>query len=401
MIPRGRLDIAWSDLLYGAASCFAPARRDSRESAVEALWSKDGEALVCLSVRTGLDLLLTALQYPKGSEVLVSAITISDMVRIVEEHGLVPVPVDLDMQTLTVQRESLRRALGVRTRAILVAHLFGSRMRLDEVSAFARENGLLLLEDCAQSFTGLDYRGHPGSDVSMFSFGPIKTCTALGGALVGIKDRELLGRMRALQSRYPVQSRWYFLRRVLRFVLLKVAMYRVPFTLFCASCRLLGQKHDEVISRSVRGFPGPDLFSNLRRRASAPMLALLERRLRRFDGKQVAGRVAAARAVLSATPTPTRLGPDATDHTYWTFPVQSEAPDELVSHLWRHGFDATRGATSLTIVPAPKERADLGAREADQAMSRVVYLPVYPELTGKELQRLTRAAAEFESAGAQ
>ena len=312
MIPRGRLDVGWLDLMSAAIACLTPRRRGAIERRVEARWPGGSCALVCLSVRSGLDLLLTAMSYPKGSEILVSAITIRDMVRIVEHHGLVPVPVDLDMQTLAVRPESLRRALSPRTKAVLVAHLFGSRMNLDSVGEFTREHKLPLLEDCAQSFTGLDYRGHSASDVTMFSFGPIKTCTALGGAILDVKDHDLLARLRALQSRYPVQARRHFLTRVCRFSLVKLILSRVPFTIFCVGCRLLGKNHDELISHSVRGFSGPDFFSNIRRQPSYPLLALLNRRLRRFDGQRVARRVATAESVISSLPAVARPGRSAT-----------------------------------------------------------------------------------------
>ncbi|HET9316541.1 MAG TPA: DegT/DnrJ/EryC1/StrS family aminotransferase, partial [Vicinamibacteria bacterium] len=275
MIPRGRLDIGWTDLAAAAVACARPGDRDLMQRQVEALWSARPDALVCLSVRSGLDLLLQALAYPKGSEVLVSAVTIRDMVRIVEHHGLVPVPVDLDMRTLTVKRDSLERAVSPRTKAILAAHLFGARMPLHETAAFAREHGLLLIEDCAQSFTGREYRGHPESDVSLFSFGPIKTSTALGGALARVKDAELLGRMRELQRAHPVQGRARFLNRVARFALVHLALHRLPFTLVHAFCRLTGRDHDHVISHSVRGFSGPDFLANIRHRPGYPMLALL------------------------------------------------------------------------------------------------------------------------------
>jgi dTDP-4-amino-4,6-dideoxygalactose transaminase len=369
------------------------------ERRVEARWSSDADALVCLSVRSGLDLLLATLAYPKGSEILVSAITIRDMVRIVEQHGLLPVPVDLDMQTLNVRMESLKRARSPRTKAVLVAHLFGSRMDLEEVGVFAREHGLLLIEDCAQSFTGLQHRGHAASDVTMFSFGPIKTSTALGGAILGIRDRSLLARMRAIKSHHPRQTRWHFFRRVCRFALVKLLLCRVPFTLFCSVCRLLNKSHDEVISHSVRGFSGPDLFSNVRRQPGYPLLALLRRRLDRFHGQRIARRMAAARTVLRSAPTLPRPGGEAAHHSYWTFPVQSLTPDALVGHLWRRGFDATRGAWSLHAVSAPAQCALLKAPKAQEAMSQVVYLPVHPEVSDEELQRLTRAVLEFEEDG--
>ena len=106
MIPRKRLDIGWSDLLYGMRCCLGagdPARVRER---IERAWSSEGTegaGLACLSVRSGFDALLAVLAFPPGSEVLMSALTIRDMTRIVEEHGLIPVPVDLDPRTLAVR----------------------------------------------------------------------------------------------------------------------------------------------------------------------------------------------------------------------------------------------------------------------------------------------------------
>ena len=97
------------------------------------------DTLVCLSVRSGLDLFLTVMDYPEGTEILVTAVTIRNMVNIIEHHGLVAVPVDVDMETLSVKKESLRRALSSRSKVLLVAHLFGSRMDLSDLGDFARE----------------------------------------------------------------------------------------------------------------------------------------------------------------------------------------------------------------------------------------------------------------------
>ena len=139
-------------------------------------------------MRTGFDLWLQSLALPPGSEVLVSAITIRDMVRIIEAHGLVPVPVDVNPEDLSVNVESLRRAVSPRTRAILVAHLFGTRPPLEPILEIARQHNLLVAEDCAQAFAGRHFTGHPEADISMFSFGSIKTATALGGAIVRVRD---------------------------------------------------------------------------------------------------------------------------------------------------------------------------------------------------------------------
>ena len=143
-------------------------------------------------------MLLAALGLPPKSEVLVSAVTIEGMVWIIQGHDLLPVPIDLEMRRMAPTLESLRRAITPATRAIVVAHLFGSLIPLDGIIEVAKRHGLLVIEDCAQAFDGGRYKGNPHADVSMFSFGPIKSATALGGGLLRVRDRKLLQRMRAL-----------------------------------------------------------------------------------------------------------------------------------------------------------------------------------------------------------
>ena len=155
MWVRKRLDIRWSDLGSGLRDCLTRWDRATLAEDLEDLWSAANDAFACLSVRTGFDLWLKALQLPPGSEVLVSAITIRDMVRIIESHGLVPVPVDLEPDDLSVDVESLERAITPRTRAILVAHLFGTRQNLDPIFEIAQRHELFVAEDCAQAFAEL------------------------------------------------------------------------------------------------------------------------------------------------------------------------------------------------------------------------------------------------------
>jgi perosamine synthetase len=106
------------------------------------------------------------------------------------------VPVDIDSRTLAPYPSALEAVLTPRVRVRLVAHLFGGRMDLGPVAAFAREHGLILAEDCAQAFKGPDHMGHTAADVSMYSFGTLNTSTALGGAVLRVRDREALRKMR-------------------------------------------------------------------------------------------------------------------------------------------------------------------------------------------------------------
>ena len=399
MLPRGNLDIGWSDLGFGLAACLRPGSWDDARRRAESAWPADRGALCALSVRSGFDTLLTALRLPAGGEVLTSALTIEDMPRIIARHGLVPVPVDLDMSTLSVRVEDLERSVGPRTCAVLVAHLFGSRMPLDDVIAFARRHGLVVIEDCAQAYTGREYTGHPDSDVAMFSFGSIKTNTALGGAMLTVGDPGLLQAMRTVQSAQPVQRRQTFLRKVVKYSGIKLVSSPGPYGVLAAACRVLGTDHDAVISRALRGFSGPDFFVRIRQQPSYPLLAVLERRLRTFDPSRIERRTRLAESVRERLPTVAHVGTHAERHSHWVFPVASPAPHRLVRHLWTRGIDATRGRTSLAVVAPPRDRPELAAAEAAATFAELVYLPVHVGAGAAHLTRLCHAVGVVEGGG--
>jgi perosamine synthetase len=395
MYARKRLDIGWLDLAHGLVRCCVPPDREAAARAAEA-WFEDGRrgALCSLSVRSGLDQYLQALALPRGSEVLMSALTIPDMWKIVEHHGLVPVPLDVDARTLAPRIADAHAAATSRTRAVLVAHLFGTRIDLAPWAQLARERGWLLLEDCAQAFTGPEYKGEPAADLSMFSFGPIKTAAALAGGVLVVSDRELLARMRASQSEQPLQERRAFARRLLKYSGLKALSYPLSYALFVRACALAGKDHDKVIQGSVRGFAGGEFFAKIRHQPSAALCSLVARRLAAADGSRVAARVEKAERLRARLPGWLEVpGGESSLHSYWVFTVATDDPDRVVALAREAGFDATRAA-SLSVVPAPAGRPELEAREARALLARLVYLPVYPELGARAADELVRALGE-------
>lgn len=396
MIPRKRLDIGWADLMHGFRYCLWPGDYEAIKERLERRFSGQTN-LAFLSVRSGFDALLRALHFPAGTEVLVSAVTIRDMARIIESHGLVAVPVDLNMRELAVRLDSMAPALTSRTRAILVAHLFGSRMPMEAILRFADEHGLLVIEDCAQAFAGDDYRGHARSDVTMFSFGPIKTLTALGGGILVFRDSSLREEVAVRQDHWPMQSRWRFLVRVVKYSLLALAAYRAVYSLFTFGCRMLDISHDRIISNRVRGFAGKHFFAQIRQRPSSALLALLERRLRELNHERIAERIALAELAIAGMRSMKRPGDQAQNHTHWVFPILHETPEGLIRHLWDRGFDATLGASSLYVVDPPVDRPERQPTEAKQAFQQLLYLPVDAGMSRRDIVRLCSAVSEFDA----
>ena len=389
MIARGAPAIGWGDLAAALAFCIQPAGAAQAATRAEALWGTG--TLACASVRSGFDLVLAALSLPPGSEVLVSAITIPGMIEILEHHDLVAVPVDLDCATLAVEPASLERAITPRTKAMLLAHLFGSRMPLNEITTLAQRYNLLLFEDCAQAYDGSGYRGHPASDLSMFSFGPIKTATALGGGLLRLRDPTLLARAQAIQAGYPPQSCRRFARRVLLFALLKLAALPPLFLLLVLGCRLGRRDEDRLISSAVRGFGSGPLIPRIRQRPCAPLLRLLARRIAHPPHSQIAARAALALAVRAQLPPHMRVGAGAATHCHWVLPVLAHDPEALVGLLRAYGLDATRRASSLALVAPSAGQAE--TPQAAHLINQIVYLPLGPGMSAKRVTQLGRIRA--------
>jgi perosamine synthetase len=405
MVPRKQLDIDWLDLIAALRFCLSKLDRSQLERELDQAWKTPNSTaaedttsrdlnfpatLATLSVRSGFDATLTSLDWPPGSEVLVSAITIRDMPRILTAHGLRVIPVDLDMSSLSVSVETLRNAVTPQTRGILVAHLFGARMPMQPIVDFARKHGLFVFEDCAQAFTGTGDIRHPESDVRMFSFGPIKTATALGGAVLSFRDSSLRDRIRAVHASWPIQRRFEFMRRVARFAMIKAVSFRSMFTLFAGICRWLGRSHDDLLTRGVRGFAEGDLLARIRRQPSGPLLSLLSLRLKQNHGSRIERRRRLARELDALLPDVDRPGRAAVDHSFWVYPIHYAHPDELVQHLWRRGFDATRGASSMGIVES-SNRSQQSPQMASESIQRVLYLPFDPAMTRADLERLVAA----------
>ena len=394
---RHRMDVSLGDILFGAVACAGAWGRDLLAARTLGLCGAGGGGIACLSVRTGWDLWLGAAGLREGDDVLMSAVTHPEMARIARLRGLRVVPVDLDRETLAPRPKDLEAALTPRTRAVLVARLFGGRVDLAPISRFCRAHGLPLVEDCAQAFAGPDEVGHPDADVSMYSFGTLKTATAFGAAVLRVRDASVLGRMRATEAGYPVQARFEYAGKLFKGLLLIVASRPRVYGVLVRACSRFGLDLDGLVDLATKSHPagvsGGELLRRLRRRPCAPLLSLLRRRLERFDPDRLAARIVAGERLSDALgPCVVRPGAGQIGGTYWIFPVVVREPDGLVEVLRRRGFDASRATSSIVALRPPDGVPE--AREAVAMMSGTVFLPAPKGLPEKEIRRLASAVGE-------
>ncbi len=232
------------------------------------------------------------------------------------------------------------------------------------------------------------FAGHPQADVSLFSFGTIKTQTALGGGVLLLRDANLCQRLKECQAAYPRQPGGHYLKRLLKYGGLKLLSTSVCFGLFVCICRGLGINRNEMLNRAVRGFAGTEDIARFRKQPSVPLLAMLARRLShpqplRLERQQQLGR----RLLERLPPGVFCPGSKAGYHHFWVFPVWADHPQELIATLDKAGFDATQGE-SMRVVEKPAAspaREPIAAREM---LEKMVYLPMYPELSDRAIKKL-------------
>ena len=414
MRPRLQLDITVSELW---TAIFTP--MDTAPCAEGPIRTQEGVFLVpALSVRTLWDALLWHKNSQGGgtprSQIVMSAVNIAAMTDLVREWGFDPCFVDLELQTLFPTDAAWQARLSLNTAMVLAGHIYGARQPVAQLGAACRQVGALLVEDCAQAFDG-QLQLAEGADVALYSFGPIKRWTALGGAVGVFRCPDLA---RAISDRlltYPRRSDAGFRQRALKYLGLRLMSQPWIYGGLVAGLQLLGQDVDRVIGGLARGF-SVNQAASYRFQMAGAQARFLKARLSRAHQMtdQAPGAVALASRVFGPVWWDQRTGfgvpgQRAPSQGWWLFPVLCEDPNQVMTDLRRAGFDATRGATSLRahetetrLKTTPQERADEGlvvgdCPNAQWLLDRVVYLPTplpkpgdhaFTRLT-KELRRLS------------
>lgn len=158
-------------------------------------------AVAVNSGTAALHLALLALGLRPRDEVIVPSMTFFATATAVFHAGGRPVFADID-DDFCLDPTSVREQITERTRGIIPVHLFGYAPQLDELREIADEQGLFVLEDCAQGL-GTTYRGQVAGSLGhagAFSFFATKNMTTGEGGMVTTNDPDAAKLMRALRS---------------------------------------------------------------------------------------------------------------------------------------------------------------------------------------------------------
>jgi len=137
-----------------------------------------------------------------GDEVLVSASTNVATALAAYHLGAVPIPVDAEEQTWNLDIDLIELHTNDKTKAVMPVHLYGHPVDMNHLCEIARDNGLVVIEDCAEAHGATCHGRKVGSfgDMGCFSFYANKVITTGEGGMVVTNDATLADRLRLLRN---------------------------------------------------------------------------------------------------------------------------------------------------------------------------------------------------------
>ncbi len=150
-------------------------------------------AVVCSNGTAALHMAAMAAGITEGDEVITTPITFAASANCALYCGARPVFVDIDPETYNIDPNKVEAAITERTKAIVAVDFTGQSVELDRLVEISRKHGLKLIEDGAHVI-GTTYKGRANgsiSDMTTFSFHPVKTVTGGEGGAVLTNDEML------------------------------------------------------------------------------------------------------------------------------------------------------------------------------------------------------------------
>jgi len=312
----------------------------------------------CASGSDALLLALMALDVGPEDEVITIPFTFVATAGAIARLGARTVFVDIDPETYNLDPSQLEEAITPKTKAIIPVHLFGLPADMDAIMEVANRHGIPVIEDAAQAIGAKHKSRLVGSigSIGCYSFFPSKNLGGAGdGGLITTNDASLAAKLRMLRVHGSKNKYEYPILGInSRLDALQAAILRVKLR-YLEAWTAARQKNAD------------------RYRALFREMKLEER--------------------VKAT-----IAPKGYDHIYNQFTIRVGDRDGLREHL------RSRGIPSEIYYPYPLHLqpalADLGYQPGDlphseAASVEVLSLPIYPELTERQLRTVVEGIAEF------
>jgi perosamine synthetase len=340
----------------------------------EKAWSKYINVTCSMGVNSAtaaLHLALTAFRFPIGSKVLVPAITFISPATAALYNQLIPVFVDVDPITLSINFDDLGRKMTKDCVAVMPVHLGGHPVAMDRMMDFARQHHLAVIEDCAHCAGGF-YKGKrlgTWGDIGCFSFEEKKCMTTGDGGMISSDNKELIELLRPYRWVGIDKDTWKRSSGYTNTGDLDARHWHYEVA-------VIGYKYNMNDVMAAIGL------------AQLKKLDKMNERRRTIIKRYLDG-IKECRQIQPLLPYELR------DSVYWLFGVRCKRRDDLILFLKERGI-----ATGVHFLPLPLHPLFKDNRDpipvAKEVWQTMVTLPLFPDLKDMEVDYVVEALCEFD-----
>ena len=325
-------------------------------------------ALLTSSCTSALEMAALLAGVSEGDEVIMPSFTFVSTANAIALRGAVPVFVDIRPDTLNMDERLVEEAITPRTKAILAVHYAGVGCELDPLAELANGGGLTLIEDAAQG-TLAAYRGRALGTVGQMgclSFHETKNVHCGEGGALLVNDPELVDRAEVVQEKGTDRTR-FFRGEVDKYTWVDLGSSFLTSEVNAAFLWAQLERADEITQRRLA------------------IWAQYHERFAQLEQRGVARRPAA----------PAHTAHNA--HMYYLLLEDRRARDRLIAGLSEAGVHAVFHYVPLHSSPAGRAlgRAAGPMPVTDDAGDRLVRLPLWPDMTDEQVERVARAVLEL------
>jgi dTDP-4-amino-4,6-dideoxygalactose transaminase len=310
-----------------------------------------------IGVGSGSDALYSILKMlgvTRGDEVITTAFSWIATAEAISRTGAKPVFVDIEPESYTINPRLIEEKITARTKAILPVHLYGHVAQISEIGSICKKHGLHLVEDCAQSHFSSEngtYAGKFGV-ASAFSFYPTKNLGAYGNAgCIITNDDHLAEQCRRFSNDGALHRHDHIMEGM------NVRMDTLQAAVLSVKLKFIETWNQKRLANATTYF---------KLLAGIPQIVLPSIRAN-------------------------------TTHTFHLFVIRTKLRDELKSFLEQQGIQ-----TSIHY-PASLPNMEMYRQESirnrfpvsSEIQNEVLSLPVYPELTGEQIQFVSEKITSF------
>ncbi|QER41453.1 DegT/DnrJ/EryC1/StrS family aminotransferase [Thermodesulfobacterium sp. TA1] len=313
-------------------------------------------AFGCSCGSTALLMALIACGIGKGDEVLLQANAFIADLEAIHLAGAIPVLLEVDPNTFGPDLEDMYKKLSPKTKALILVHMYGHPVEMDEILEFCKKYGIILIEDGSHAH-GATYKGKKVGTfgkVGCFSCGPVKNLNCIGdGGVIVTNDDELAFKLKFLRVHGQVEKNHS------HFFGFNSRLDELQAVILNARLKTLDQKNEKRREIAKKYHEG---LSDLKNLTLPP------------------------------------LDPEYKQSVYHRYVIRTPFRDELVTFLKERGIETGYyypiplhlQKSYQTFYPTP-----LNLPVAEKLAKESVAIPMYPELTEEEITYIINCIRDF------